>query len=1044
MTIFFQRTKVIILAVWLFVPLLVQGQVIPPSSTTSSEVNDLQARVEEMRRSGIPDNRIIEILQSELGVTELTLPPPTTSTSTSLDQTSPQDAPGLNNNQASEPASPDPVTMATLAGTAMAETVEFDLTADRMGEYEPSGIFGHQIFRQPLSGDSISRLTPPPGYIIGPGDVFTITIYNRSELFESLTVTEEGAILRRQLGKIYVSGKKYETVKNILTQKYERLVAAGSIIEIGLVPNPRTIGINIVGEVAVAGYYQVSASMPAFRAIIAAGGISDIGSVRNIQIKRNGRTVHTIDIYDYLLKGDYEPFYLQEEDFIFVPVQEKIVRIGGAVLRPMKYELRENENLVTLLEFAGGLSHSAMTQNVELRRLEMVPSDNASGPAFEKQRLIINLNLEQIAASPTGDYQLFDGDTVGIKQLNVETYNEVSVKGCVAYPETYQLFQGEKVSDVILRAGGLKEDTYKDRAYIVRKDLKKRETEYIPINLNDIFPDSMTVNLESPDNMTLQFKDVLIVFSESIFLEQRSLMASGRVKRPGRVHVYPKMNLRDLLYLIGGFEEDADLKSVELSLVTEAEDIDIDNFETAGIDAEANALSDSSSTVSLVKRINIPENWQENASLDTILVYDFNRIRVYSRYDFIFTRNVAVRGAVKKGGSFPVKIGMTLTDVLYQAGGLSEPNANNVIELYKVIQVEEKGNFGTATDIAEIERIKLTGDWRENSLADSIDITSYYKVVVRSESEFVRQGLVRIKGMVAKPGKYEVLAGMTLKDIIYEAGGFELEADLSQIELSRIIEVVGADGELVAVPTNIRLVSTVQNWQEDSSLDDIEVITFDQIFVRPSPDFQLQQSVYLAGEIRTPGEYNKQSRDERLSSVIARANGITELSHLEGAYIVRRNVGRVSIMMEKALRRPGSKYDLVLLEGDSIYIPPRTDAVTINGNVLVPGTTVMYEKGNARFKYYVNLAGGFARKSRKKETTVTYVDGRVKSVKRFVFFRYYPRIEQGCVINVPVKVPRGENGEGGGRSWGVDVNNLIASATSILTFILLIDRTVGN
>lgn len=707
--------------------------------------------------------------------------------------------------------------------------------------------------------------------------------------------------------------------------------------------------------------------------------------------------------------------------------------------RPMKYELREDENLTTLLEFAGGLLHTAMTQNVELRRLELVPSDNASGPVSEKQSMIINLDLEQIATSPGGDYQLFDGDTIGIKQLKIDTYNEVSVKGRVAYPESYQLFAGEKITDVIRRAGGLTEDAYKDRAYVVRRDLKKRETEYIPINLNNIFPDSATVNLESPDNMVLQFKDVLIVFSESIFLEQRSLVASGRVRRPGIVEVYPKMNLRDLLYLVGGFEEDADLKSVELSLVTEAEDVDSDNFEAEG----GTTLADSTGGVALVKRINIPENWQENTALDTILIYDFNRIRVYSRYDFIFTRNVAVRGAVKKGGSFPVKRGMTLTDVLYQAGGLSEPNANNVVELYKIIEVEEKGNFGTATDIAEIERIKLTGDWRENSLADSIDITSYYKVVVRSESEFVRQGMVRIKGMVAKPGKYNVLAGMTLKDIIYEAGGFQLEADLSQIELSRIIEVVGADGELVAVPTNIRLVSTIQNWQNDSSLDEIDIITFDQIFVRPSPDFQLQQSVYLTGEVVTPGEYNKQSRDERLSSVVARANGITELSHLEGAYIVRRNVGRVSIMMEKALRRPGSKYDLVLLEGDSIYIPPRTDAVTIIGNVLVPGTTVMYEKGNTRFKYYVNLAGGFARKSRKKETTVTYVDGRVKSVKRFFFFRYYPKIEQGCVINVPARVPRGENGEGG-RSWGVDVNNVIASATSILTFILLIDRTVGN
>lgn len=1038
---FFQRANIFLLAVWLLSPILVEAQTQPdPSEVSPAEMQNLQGRIDEMRSAGIPESRIIEILQNELGVSELTLPDASPQTTSEGGFPAPTAAPSLpaGSRQTEDEVAVtlNPTDLAESDNTGVSEVVEFDLTTDKMGEYEPSGIFGHQIFRQPLSGDSLTRLSPSPGYIIGPGDVFTITIYGRSELSETLTVTDDGAILRRLFGKVYVSGKKYQTVEQIIRQKYERLVASGSTIEIGLVPNPRSIGVNIVGEVGVPGYYQIPASTPAFRALIEAGGITDIGSVRNIQIKRNGRTVHTIDIYDYLLKGEYEFFYLQEEDFIFVPIQEKIVSINGRVQRPMKYELREDENLNDLLHFAGGLPASAKTNNVRLNRLELVPGDDASGPAFEKQRLIINLDLEEIAESPTGDYQLFDGDSIHIKSLNVETFNDVIIEGKVVYPDNYQLFIGEKISDLILRAGGLREDAYMDRAYIVRRDLSNRQREYIPINLRSIFPDSVTVNTASPENLELQYKDQLIIFSQSIFLERRTIIASGRVKRPRSVEVFPTMNLRDLLYLVGGFELDADLKSVELSLVTDAEDVDSENFEEGAV------TPDTEEEPALVRRINISENWQEDASLDTILVYDFNRIKVYSKYDFIFTREVAVSGAVKKRGSFQVKRGMTLTDVLYQAGGLTEPNAHNIIDLYKIIDVEEKGNFGTASDEAEIVRIKLEGDWRESLQTDTIDITGFYQVVVRSETEFVRQGQVRIVGLVEKPGQYKVLAGMTLKDLIYNAGGFKLEADLNQIELSRIIEVVGPDGEITAVPTNIRLVSTTQDWQNDPSLESIEMITFDQIFVRPSPDFQLQESVFLGGEVITPGEYNKKSRDERLSSIVARANGISELAHLEGAYIVRKNVGRVSIKMEKALRRPGSKYDLVLLEGDSVYIPPRTDAVTINGNVLVPGTTVMYEKGNKRFKYYLNLAGGFARKSRKKETTVTYVDGRVKSVKRIFFIRKYPKIEQGCVINVPVKVPRAESGEG--RDLRVDINNFIASATALLTFILLIDRTVGN
>lgn len=991
---------------------------------SSDKMQELQQRAIELRAAGVPEARVMEILQEELSQQQAADNNREQPEKRNQPATQPAQAPSAASSSVEAP----PVTIPVPPQVAPPKNQPEDLEQDA-----PFDIFGHGVFSRQSPSDTVQRLIPPVGYIIGPGDVFTVTIYGASELTESLTVTEDGAILRRLFGKFYVSGLTFGEARKALEQKYRRLVDARSVIEINLIPTLRTIGVNIVGEVSRPGYYQIPASVPAFRAIMYGGGITKIGTVRNIQVKRGGRTVHTIDIYDYLLKGEYTPFFLQEGDFLFVPIQEKIISIKGAINRPMKYELKQEEQMVHLLDFAGGLSYNALTENIEIRRLEMVPGSSSSGPSQEKQELIINLDLEDVAESPSGDYQLFDGDHMFIQKLNADTYNQIQISGSVKYPGTYQLFQGELLSDVILRAGGLEETAFLGRAYILRRNLAEQTTDYIPVDLSSIFPDSGKVVSDSPQNLVLEYQDNIQIFSQTLFLEERSLTATGRVRKPGTLNIYPSMNLKDLLYLLGGFEEDADLQSIELSFVTEAEDVDATNFE------DQEAASDTS-TAALIKRISVSEDWRNDPSLDTVAVFDFNRIKVYSRYDFIFSREISVGGAVRQPGKIPVKRGMTLTDVLYVSGGLSEPRDNHIIELYKVIDLDEKGYFGTAGNSEEITRINLSGDWRSNPVADSLDITGFYKIIVRSEMDFVRSGDIEVKGLVMQPGTYSVLAGMTLMDLFYQVGGFELEADLNHIELSRIVEIAGPDGEIVPIPTDTKLISTSQNWQNDSSLAEIEILSFDQIFVRKSPDFNLQESVFLSGEVVTPGEYVKSSKDERISSFISRANGITEIAYLEGAYISRPGVGDISIIMEKALERPGSKYDLILLEGDALNIPARTDAVAITGNVLAPGTIVMYEQGVKRFKHYLNLAGGFARKSRKRECTVSYADGTIRKTKRILFFRVYPKVEQGSVLNVPVR-ERPESKEK--KEWEIQPEQILSSATAILTFILLLDR-VGN
>ena len=185
------------------------------------------------------------------------------------------------------------------------------------------------------------------------------------------------------------------------------------------------------------------------------------------------------------------------------------------------------------------------------------------------------------------------------------------------------------------------------------------------------------------------------------------------------------------------------------------------------------------------------------------------------------------------------------------------------------------------------------------------------------------------------------------------------------------------------------------------------------------------------------------SESEKLSSFVSRAGGLTPIAYPKGASITRPDIGSISINLEKALKQPNSKYNISLLPGDQLIIPPKVNTVLIQGNVLKPETLVLFEPGKKSFKYYVNLAGGFDRRTKKKYSTVTYVDGKTKRVKNVLLgIKSYPKIEQGSVIEIAGK-PEKVGGFLRGISR-ISIQDILASATAVLTFYLLIDTTLAN
>lgn len=1017
-----------------------QGQqAIPPN--IQNQLPNLQNRIDQLRNANVPLNQLPTV------------------------PTQPGTQPGTVNPGANNgfPQPGPPIDNITLEGDDTVldeEDAEFEDKPTQVNEVNltpaiVSNIFGLHLFRDStIKFNQSGTRIPPDDYIVGPGDMFGITVYGSDEFSESLSVADDGSVSRQFIGKIYVLGLTYARARKLLEERYRSFVGRRATIEILLVTNRRSINVNIVGEVRKPGSYRISASTTAFNALYAAAGINNIGSVRNIQIKRQGKTIQILDLYDFLVYGKDDPIYLKDNDFIYVPVQGKICEIEGAVKRPMEYELREAENLNTLLSFSGGLNYDALRKEAQIARLDR----------FSEREVLRDVDLRAYLEDETKDYKMYSGDRLIVKSVNKGAFNIVQVFGNVEYPDTYQLFPGERVSDLVNKAGGLGIDAYLDRAYIVRIVPNSSEVVYIPINLSQLFSsDSSSVN--ESNNLILQFFDALMIFSKTDFIDQRHIIVEGEVRKPGVYETSPTMTLKDLLFYVGGIKRDADFNNVELSIITRAEDLNIEKLrqqqeeeslgEVGDIEGDQGSVPgrvgdlDNIETMDgigelgteeqLVQRISIDENWQEDPLIDTLLIHNYDRVRVFSKYEFFFFKYIDVEGSVVNPGRYQLKRGMTLKDLLYQTGGLAEDADVNEIELYVDIDLEERGNFNNETDKQEIIRIKIEEDWQNSEIADSIEMADFHKVVVRSEKDFFSPGYVEVIGLVNNPDTFQVHPNMTLRDLLYMAEGLKMEADFENIELTRVLEFEDGTGGIIPIPVVINTVATQQNWQDDISLDEIKVNSFDKVFVRQNPAFELQESVFIQGEVFLEGEYVKATKAERISSLIARAGGVTELADLEGAYLRRTNIGSIAIKLDRALKRQGSKFDIPMLEGDTLVVPPRVDVVTITGNVLKPETTVLFEPSHQSFKYYVNLAGGFDRRTKRKLNTVTYVDGRVKSTRNFLIFRKNPKIEQGAIIYVERKPERGGSLVDRVK---LDAQEIMATVSSILTFYLLIDRTL--
>jgi polysaccharide biosynthesis/export protein len=320
----------------------------------------------------------------------------------------------------------------------------------------PAQIYGQALFRDKNLGvfRVANDVKPPDSYILGPGDEVTISIFGPSQADFKYEINKDGYIQPTNLPKMFLKGVSLGQAKELLRSRFSQFyVFRPEQFSLSL-STARTITVNIFGETANYGSFTLSAINTAFNALVAAGGPSDIGSVRNIKVVR-GKDTKRLDVYAFMNNPSLRyDFFLEDNDIIHVPVANRVVAINGAVQRAFRYELLDSENLLKLIEYAGGLTPQALRSVVQVRRFE------------NNEIRLIDVPFEELL-SKNQDYPLLPGDVVTVRTVSDQVERAVSISGPVEQAQNYALVPGMRVRDLVA-LGQLKRQARTDVAFLLR------------------------------------------------------------------------------------------------------------------------------------------------------------------------------------------------------------------------------------------------------------------------------------------------------------------------------------------------------------------------------------------------------------------------------------------------------------------------------------------------------------------------------------------------------------------------------------------------
>lgn len=616
-------------------------------------------------------------------------------------------------------------------------------------------VFGRNIFNtQNLTFEPNSNMATPPNYQLGPGDEVIIDIWGASQTSIRQTITPDGTINMQELGPIYLSGMTVEEANRFLKNKLGTVFSnENNQIRVTL-GNTRTIQINIMGEVVQPGTYALSAFSTVFHALYRAGGVNDIGSLRNVQLVRNGKKIAAVDVYDFIMQGKIkDDIRLQEGDVIIVPAYDMLVKMSGNVKRPMRFEMKKDETLAALIKYAGGFNADAYSKSVRMVR--------QNGMEYE---------VKTVDEMDYSVCQLRDGDVVTVGAILNRFTNKVEIKGAVYRPDIYALDgKVNTVRALIEKAQGLMDDAFTNRA-VLQRQRDDLTSEIVSVDVKAL------MNGTIPD-IPLRKNDILYIPSIHDLQDLGSVTIYGEVTKPDEYPYADNMTLEDLIIQAGGLKEAASTVRVDVS----------------------RRIKDK-------KSVNSTDSIGQMFSfaLKDGFVIDGQPGFVLQPYDQVFVRrspgyqtqqNVSIQGEVIFGGAYTLTSkAERLSDLVKKAGGVTNSAYVRGAKLIRVANDEEKKRM---QDV-----VKLMGRELGENAIDSLglQVDSLFSVGIDLEAALANPGgdadlvlregdvlnipeyvnTVKINGAVMMPNTVSYRKGEKVSYYLSQAGGYSQHAKKSK------------------------------------------------------------------------------------------------------------------------------------------------------------------------------------------------------------------------------------------------------------------------
>jgi len=587
--------------------------------------------------------------------------------------------------------------------------------------------FGYDFFNSATAAAAMRNDVPvPANYIVGPGDEVRILLWGRVNAQLSLIVDRRGSITIPSVGPIYVAGLTFEKMAAHLIKQTSEMIGANIDVSMGVL---KTITVFVLGDVKKPGVYTIGSFGTVTDALLMAGGPSEIGSMRNIQLKRKGSVVASFDLYKMLLKGDKSSdFILQPDDVIFVPDSGPLVGIAGNVKRPAIYELKEKHDLQSLFDLAGGLIPTAYTQQIQIERI-----------VRNEKQIIVDIDDKRLDKSKS--FRLQDADLVKVFSIVEASANVVYLNGHVKKPGKYEMKPAMKLKHILQSANDLQSEPYFEYAVINRTDPSTGETLLIPFHLGRlVLQDDPAANLE------LMPQDSIHVFSAWAFKDKPVFSIAGEVRKPGGYDLKKNTRVRDAILQAGGLTKDASIKQAEILRHGKQRD----KYEKIYFDLAAAMAGDE----------------RENIEL-----HDEDQIIIHSIREYAFKQTVAIEGDVRKAGEYSYFENMRVKDLVFAAGNVLESAYLDDAEITSMNI--DQGNAVKLVRKNISLRKAMAGDPENN-----VHLKPYDRVFVRKILDWREERYVTVAGELKYPGRYLIEKGERLSSLIERAGGFTDEAYL--------------------------------------------------------------------------------------------------------------------------------------------------------------------------------------------------------------------------------------------------------------------------